>query len=47
LTDQNNFKSFRILATPIVNGAPSGIFSDIVATVVNGSLTYANPSYTF
>lgn len=47
LTDPNNAKSFRILATPIVNGVPSGIFSDVVATVVNGSLTYANPSYTF
>ena len=47
LTDPNNVKSFRILASPIVNGAPSNIFSDVVATVVNGSLTYANPSYTF
>jgi hypothetical protein len=47
LTDQNNVKSFRILASPIVNGISTNIFSDVVATVVNGSLTYANPSYTF
>jgi hypothetical protein len=47
LTDLNNVKSFRILATPISNGIPSNNFSDVVATVVNGSLTYANPSYTF
>ena len=47
LTDPNNVKSFRILASPIVNGAPSNVFSDVVATVNNGSLTYANPSYTF
>jgi hypothetical protein len=47
LTDSNDVKSFRILATPIVNGVSSNIFSDVVATVGNGSLTYANPSYTF
>ena len=47
LTDSNNVKSFRILATPIVNGVASNVFSDVVATVNNGSLTYANPSYTF
>lgn len=47
LTDPNNVKSFRILASPIVNGVVSGTYSDVVATVVNGSLTYANPSYTF
>jgi hypothetical protein len=47
LTDQNNVKSFRILASPIVNGARSGTYSVVVATVDNGSLTYANPSYTF
>jgi hypothetical protein len=47
LTDSNNVKSFRILASPIVNGVYSGTYSDVVATVVNGSLTYANPAYTF
>lgn len=47
LTDPNNVKSFRILASPIVNGVASNVFSDVVATVVNGSLTYANPLYTF
>ena len=47
LTDISNVKSFRILATPIVNGVPSGIFSDVVATVVNGVTTYTNPLYTF
>jgi len=47
LTDSNNVKSFRILASPIVNGVTSNVFSDVVATVVNGSLTYSNPAYTF
>jgi hypothetical protein len=48
LTDPNNVKSFRILASPIVNGAPSNIFSDVVATVINGVLQLpTNPLYTF
>ena len=47
LTDQTNVKSFRILASPIVNGTINGIYSDVVATVDDGSLMYANPSYTF
>jgi len=48
LTDPNNVKSFRILASPIVNGVPSNIFSDVVATVINGVLQLpTNPSYTF
>ena len=47
LTDQTNVKSFRILASPIINGVTSNIFSDVVATVNNGSLTYSNPLYTF
>ncbi len=47
LTDPNNVKSFRILASPIVNGVSNNIFSDVVATVVNGTLTYSNPLYTF
>jgi hypothetical protein len=47
LTDPNNVKSFRILADPIVNGVNSGTYSNVAATVINGSLTYANPSYTF
>jgi hypothetical protein len=47
LTDPNNVKSFRILASPIVNGVSNSVFSDVVATVNDGSLTYANPSYTF
>lgn len=47
LTDQTNVKSFRILASPIINGVTSNIFSDVVATVDDGSLTYANPLYTF
>lgn len=47
LTDPNNVKTFRILAAPIVNGVTSNVFSDVVATVVNGSLTYSNPTYTF
>ena len=47
LTDSNNVKSFRILADSIVNGVPTNVFNNVVATVVNGSLTYANPSYTF
>jgi hypothetical protein len=47
LTDPNNVKSFRILANPIINGVTSGAYSDVVATVNDGSLTYANPSYTF
>ena len=48
LTDPNNVKSFRILAAPIVNGVPSNIFSDVVATVINGVLQLpTNPLYTF
>ena len=47
LTDPNNVKSFRILADPIVNGVNSGTYSNVAATVINGSLTYANPAYTF
>jgi hypothetical protein len=47
LTDPMNVKSFQILAKPIINGVLSATFSDTVATVVNGSLTYSNPLYTF
>jgi hypothetical protein len=47
LTDPGNIKSYQILAKPIINGVQSSTFSDTVATVVNGSLTYANPLYTF
>jgi hypothetical protein len=48
LTDPNNVKSFRILAAPIVNGVSSNIFSDVVATVINGVLQLpTNPLYTF
>jgi hypothetical protein len=48
LTDSNNVKSFRILAAPIVNGVSSNIFSDVVATVINGVLQLpTNPLYTF
>lgn len=48
LTDSNNVKSFRILASPIVNGVSNNIFSDVVATVINGVLQLpTNPSYTF
>ena len=48
LTDPNNVKSFRILASPIVNGVFSGAYSDVVATVINGVLQLpTNPLYTF
>jgi hypothetical protein len=48
LTDQNNVKSFRILASPIVNGTINNIYSDVVATVINGVLQLpTNPLYTF
>ena len=47
LTDPMNVKSYQIVASPITNGVPSGVYSDLVATVVNGSLTYANTAYTF
>ena len=48
LTDPNNVKSFRILASPIVNGVSSGTYSDVVATVINGVLQLpTNPLYTF
>ena len=48
LTDPNNVKSFRILASPIVNGVASFILSDVVVTVVNGSIIGTpNPLYTF
>jgi hypothetical protein len=48
LTDPNNVKSFRILASPIVNGVSSNVFSDVVATVINGVLQLpTNPLYTF
>jgi hypothetical protein len=48
LTDPNNVKSFRILASPIVNGVSNSVFSDVVATVINGVLQLpTNPLYTF
>ena len=48
LTDPNNVKTFRILAAPIVNGVTSNVFSDVVATVINGVLQLpTNPLYTF
>jgi len=48
LTDPNNVKSFRFLASPIINGVTSGAYSDVVATVINGVLQLpTNPLYTF
>ena len=48
LTDPGNIKSYQILANPIINGVPSGTYSDTVATVINGVLQLpTNPAYTF
>ena len=48
LTSPPNLTSYTIKANPIVNGARTSTnYPDTVATVVNGTLTYTNPLYTF
>ena len=48
LTNFPNLTSYTIKANPIVNGVrTSTTYPDTAATVVNGTVTYSNPLYTF
>lgn len=48
VVDENNLTNFEIKANPISNGVlQSTNFPDTAVTVVNGSVTYQNPLYTF
>lgn len=48
LTSPPNLTSYTIKANPIVNGVrTSTTYPDTVVTVVNGTITYSNPLYTF
>lgn len=48
VTQGGTANTYTITANPIVNGVKTTTnYPDTVATVVNGALTYANPSYTF
>jgi hypothetical protein len=48
LTNFPNLTSYTIKANPIVNGARTSTnYPDTAVTVVNGTVTYSNPLYTF
>ena len=48
ITSPPNLTSYTINANPIVNGVrTSTTYPDTAVTVVNGTITYANPLYTF
>lgn len=48
ITNPPNLTSYTIKANPIVNGAkPLTTYPDTAVIVVNGTITYSNPLYTF